>query len=275
MRDPTRRAARRRRRRHGRCCCRSRRRSGPPSPAAGVVVARLRRAARSAAASARSLPLSRCAARRLVGRRRRGRRECGSRLEPDDRQRNRASRDQVDSQADGDREREPEQAEQRGAHQLATRQREDDLGAGAAAAVARVPIDADPPTPRERLDDREAEPGSGPVAAAAAEPLEHAAFVTRRHARALVEHRQMAVGPSHRHRRSGGRVHERVLDQVVERDRHVLVGRADECVAVALERQPVSARLGAREPALVRRTRMRSAATPAPATRACRRRARA
>ena len=56
------------------------------------------------------------------------------------------------------------------------------------------------------------------------------------------------------------RVDERVLDQVVERDRDVLLARADERVAVALEREPVAARLGARQPALVAppRTRCRS-----------------
>ena len=175
---------------------------------------------------------------------------------------------------------EPEQAEQDRAHQFVTASGRTTSVAGPARRRAVALPGADrrraAPAPRERLDDREAEPGAGAIGAAAPEALEDAPLLTRRHAGALVEHSEAAVRvPGHRHGRPGRRVDKRVLDQVVERDRDVLVGGADEARrrrprAPAGGRSPRRAAASARRP-----TRTRPVATPAHAASAGRPRARA
>ena len=182
-REPTRGLSRRRR--HGRCCRRSRRPSGL-APGPGPSCRR----------PSRSMPLGACGRRRLASPSPCARSSCdSSSSRPAARARApaRAGRPAARScsrvtrwtpRPDGDGEHEPEQAEQHVAHQLVPASGRTTSARVAGAAVARADRRGAAPAPRQRLDDREAEPGSGPVGAAAAEPLEDTALVSRRHARA-------------------------------------------------------------------------------------------
>ena len=187
-------------------------------------------------------------------------------------------RDQVNAEADRDGEDEPEQAEQHRARRLVPPPPSGrTTSARAPTPPSRVLIDADPPQRRASASTiARPRPVPGPVGAAPTEPFEDAAARPRPGLpvprRALPGAR--FVVPRDGHGRPRGRVHERVLDQVVERDRDILVGGAHERVTVALEREPVPTRPPPRKPALVTPPRMRAGARRVPAAWADRRRGR-
>ena len=97
------------------------------------------------------------------------------------------------------------------------------------------------PALHERLDDRQPEARSGRVLARAAppEPLEHGLLLAGGDARAVVEDREVRLvalaAELDRDRAPRVRVMQRVLDQVVEDDREVLLGRVGDDVLARLE----------------------------------------
>jgi hypothetical protein len=115
-----------------------------------------------------------------------------------------------------------------------------------------------PPAARERLDDRQTQAGpagSAAGCAAAGEALEQLGLLALGKAGALVEHGDpcltVAGSPLDGHRRRCWRVVERVLDQVVEHDREVLLRGADDRVAVSAQDEVLLAARGPAAPAVV------------------------
>ncbi len=159
-----------------------------------------------------------------------------------------------------DGEHEPERAEQeRARHDSASASARDGSTGRTTSATAppvlRFRIDAEPPQRRARVSTiASPRPGPGQLRTATMEPLEDLPLLTRSQARPLVGDSKPALGvPADGDRCAGGRVDERVLEQVVEDDRDVLLGRAHGEVRARLELERVLRLGGAYLPARVRR----------------------